>query len=99
MFASITSGQMKPEHINDLVKTWEQLQVERLRHVKGWREAFMLVDRDQRRWMIVGFWASEEYAKAYESSGAFRQDLSRASEFIEGQTSRDVFDVGAHVTK
>ncbi len=90
---------MKPEHINELIKTWKQLQVERLRQVKGWREAFMLVDRDQRRWMIVGFWDSEADAKAYESSGEFKQDLNRAAGFIEGNTSREVFDVGAHFTK
>ncbi len=99
MFASITSGQVKPEHINDLVSTWENLQVERLRQVKGWREAYMLVDRDKRRWMVVGFWDSEADAKAYESSGDFRQDLSQAAAFIEGNTNREVFDVDAHVTK
>ncbi len=100
MYVSIGTGQVNPEHVNDLVKSFEQYYEQHRdesRKPKGWREAYMLVDGDQHHFKIVGFWDSEADSKAFETSPVFGGFMKSIQGYLVGTPSREALKVAAHI--
>ncbi len=98
MYVSIGTGQVNPEHVSDLVKSFEQTRDES-RDIKSWHEAYMLVDGDQRHFKIVGLWDSEADSKAFESSPVFKEFMKSISGYLEGTPNRETLKVAAHIAR
>ena len=95
MYVSVGSAQIKPEHVNDLAKAFEQT----FKQSQGQREAYMLVNGDQRQVMIIGLWDSEADSKAFESSQLFREYVKSIHGFLEGTPSRETLKVAVHLAQ
>ncbi len=95
MFASVTGLQIQSGKVDDAARAWSENALPLARKQKGFQSANFLVDRNTGKGYVVGFWESEADAKAFETSGAFKEAVAKLAAFISGQPVREVFDLVA----
>ena len=93
MYAGVTHIQSDPEKIDETIATYKDTIVPMFGQQPGVKGLLLLVDRSTGKAISVGLWDSEESAKAYETSGAFRDGVANFVGLMQSQPVREVFEV------
>ena len=59
----------------------------------GSQGLLLLVDRNTGKSISIGLWDSEADAKAYETSGAFREVVAQFGDLIEAAPARELYEI------
>jgi heme-degrading monooxygenase HmoA len=68
MYARVGTGQAQPGNIDDGARRIREIVVPVLKQQKGFKNLYILVDRETRKTYSIGFWESEADLKAFVES-------------------------------
>ena len=99
MFARLTIVPVKNDKIDETMKIYEQSVIPAAKPQKGYRGAYLFVDRKTGKEISISLWDSEEDAIANEQSGYYQEQVSKFKEFFAGPPVREGYEVGVQDLK
>ncbi|HUY79398.1 MAG TPA: hypothetical protein VMV29_21690 [Ktedonobacterales bacterium] len=96
MHARTTTVNIEPTKIAEATHIYEDNIIPAIRGLKGFHAAYLMVDHATGQGVSLTIWASEDDAKAYESSGSYKEQVAKlAALFTSAPTLAD-YTVTAH---
>ena len=93
MFARTTSLLIKPDKIEEAIQLYDTSVIPAARDQKGFKMAYLLIDREARKGMSITFWESEDDAKANEENLYYQDQLAKFLTIFAADPVRDGFEV------
>ena len=93
MFARLTMVQVKPENIDETTKLYGESVVPAAKSQKGYKGAYMLVDRSTGKGVSISLWESEEDAIANEQSGYYQEQIGKFKDFLTAPPVQEGYEV------
>ena len=78
MFARLTSAHIKIERIDEFIKLYKESIVPAAKSQRGYRGAYLLVDRETGKRISITLWNSEEDAIANEKSRYYQEQIAKS---------------------
>jgi heme-degrading monooxygenase HmoA len=76
VYARVTTGDLLPDKVDEAIQVWNEV-VPPYREVKGFRGAYLLVDRATNNTTTITLWETEEDSRAHVKSGEMMEALSQ----------------------
>ena len=92
-YARVTTVQVKSGWTNECTKIYEDYVVPAAKSQKGYRGAYLLVDRETDKGISITVWDSEAEAIANEQSGYYQQQLGRFKDVFAGPPVREGYEI------
>lgn len=93
MFARLTIVQVKPDKIDETTKLYDESVVPAAKSQKGYKGAYLLVDRKTGKGVSISLWDSEENAIANEKSGYYQEQLGKFKDFFMAAPVQEGYEV------
>jgi len=93
MFARLTSAQIKTKKIDEFIRLYERSVVPAAKSQKGYRGAYLLVDRKTGKGISITLWNNEEDAIANEKSRYYQEQLAKFITFYAKPPIREGYEV------
>ena len=97
MYAGVVVVQIHPGKEDEAIRLYRDEQVPVLQQQPGYRGGHLLLNRETRQAISVGFWDTEEQSRAFEASSVFTAAISRFTDLIVGSPVRDMYEVAVNV--
>ncbi len=98
MYASVTTTQIKPGQIDDLVSAWDRLLKPEISKLPGIVDAYTLVNRDTHKSLTIVIYATEADATATQTNGTYRALITQIADFLILDTLvREGYEVGSRL--
>ena len=94
MYARITMLQGQPGKLDEGIRFFQDGDTQ-LRQVKGYKGAWLFVDRQSNKAVTVSLWESEADSTAYANSPLRQEVVSRLASLIVGEPTIGVYEVVA----
>ena len=95
MFARLMIGTRKMDKLDDAVKIYKESIIPVAKSQKGYRGAYLLIDRKTGKGVSMTLWDSEEDCIADEQSGLYQKQKDRYKESFTAPTVREGYEVSA----
>jgi len=96
MHARTTTVNIDRTKIAEATHIYEDNIIPVLRGLKGFHAAYLLVDHATGQGVSLTIWASEDDAKAYESSGSYKEQVAKLAALFTSAPSLANYTVTAH---
>lgn len=93
MFARLTRARIRVDRIDEFIKRYEESVVPAAKSQKGYRGAYLLVDRKTGEGVAITFWASEEDALANERNRYYQEQVAKFINFYTQPPIREGYEV------
>ena len=93
MFARLTIVQVKPDKIDETTKIYEKSVVPAAKSQKGYKGAYLLVDRKTGKGVSISLWDSEKDAIANEKSGYYQEQVGKVKDFFTAPPLQEGYEV------
>jgi len=93
MFASFTVAQVKRDKCNEVVRFYEDDVIPASKSQKGFRGAYLFIDRKTGKGVSIALWDRREDAVAVERNGFYQQQVERLTDFFTVAPVREVYEV------
>lgn len=93
MFARLTRVHVKIDRIDELIKRYEESVIPAAKSQKGYRGAYLLVDRKTGEGVSITFWTSEEDALANERNRYYQEQVAKFINFYTQPPIREGYEV------
>jgi heme-degrading monooxygenase HmoA len=93
MFARVTTLQFKPGRSEEGIGIFKRSVVPAAKAQKGYRGAYLLVDREASRAIAVTFWDNEADAAANEENRYYQEQLVKFMSLYSAPPIREGYDV------
>jgi len=93
MYAGVTSIQSDPDRVDELLAIYRDTVVPLVGQQPGQQGLLLLVDWSMGRSISIGLWDTEEDARAYETSGGFREAVAGFGDMFQSPPVREVYEV------
>ncbi len=93
MFARMTTLQYRIDGLDKAVKIYEDSVIPVAKMQKGYRGAYLLLDRKTGKAVALTIWESEKDAIANEQSGYYQEQVVKHLEFFTAPPIREGFEV------
>ena len=93
MFARITIVQIKSDKMDESIKLYEGSVVPAARSQRGYRGAYLLVDRKTGKGISISVWDSEEDAIANEQSGYYQEQTAKFKDVFAAPPIREGYEI------
>ena len=95
MFARLVSAQVGADKVNEGITIWKEKDIPLMESVKGYRGAYLLIDRKTGKVTSMALWDSEEEAVADEKSVLHQEQVGMYKGLLIGETVAQYFEVSA----
>lgn len=95
MFARLISAQFESEKIDEGIAIWKDKDMPTMESVKGYRGAYLLIERKTGRVISMTLWDSEGEAVADEKSGLHREQVDLYRGLLVGEPVAQYLEVSA----
>jgi quinol monooxygenase YgiN len=92
MFVAVIHLQVKSEKIDELKKLWKPATEQALKE-KDLKNAILLTNKPKNDCLAVGFWESEQSARAFQSSPVYQNFMASIKDVLSGPPERYVYDL------
>jgi heme-degrading monooxygenase HmoA len=94
MHARVTTGTVRPERLDEFVRSLRESLVPAAERQQGYREFLLLTDRGSGRVVGLTLWETEQDLRASEeAAGYYREHLAKLAPFFASPPSRDAYEV------
>ncbi len=93
MHASVTTFQLQPGKTDEAIRLWRESAAPLAMKQKGFKSGHFFTDRNTGKGIIVGRWETEADARAFESSGAFKEAAGKLASALASQPVREYYEV------
>jgi heme-degrading monooxygenase HmoA len=76
MYASVSTGQVQPGKLEKYLQVWHDSVAPAAQQLKGFKAAYVLVDREAEKGMTIALYETKEDAQAVQTSGRFQELLA-----------------------
>jgi quinol monooxygenase YgiN len=98
MYASVTTGQVKPGHMDEYLNAFQTYVTPMVRAFSGLKDLYVLVDRAANEAMTIGIYDSQASADRTQQSGDYQQGLSKIADHLVLSTlQRRGYEVGVSI--
>jgi heme-degrading monooxygenase HmoA len=94
MYARVTTGQFRPGEVDEAIRVWNEV-LPPYKEVKGFRDAYLLIDRITSKTVMLSLWDSEEDSRAHVESGEMMQALSQFFGLLTELPDMEGYEVAA----
>ncbi len=95
MYAGMVSFWVRPGKTDEAAEVYRSRILPALEEQKGFEGGLLLTDDGTDEGVIIGFWKRLEDAEAFESGGAYREQVAKLADVLAAPTVRRVYEVGA----
>jgi len=95
MFARLVSAQVSTDKINEGITIWKEKDMPLMESVKGYRGAYLLIDRKTGKVTSMTLWDGEEEAVADEKSGLHKRQVDMYKGLLIGEPGAQYYEVSA----
>ena len=95
MFARLVSAQVGADKVNEGITIWKEKDIPLMESVKGYRGAYLLIDRKTGKVTSMTLWDSEEEAIADEKSILHQEQVDMYKGLLLGEPITQYFEVKA----
>lgn len=93
MYAQATTLTFRSDGIEEAISIFRDSILPAGREAKGFSEAYLLVDREESRALVVSLWESKSDVEALASSGIYQEQVAKASHLLASPPDRRVYEV------
>jgi len=93
MFARLTVVQVNIDKLDESKKIYEEGVIPAAKSQKGYRGAYLLIDRKTGKGVSITLWESEEDAIANEQSGYYQASVDKFKDFFTAPPIREGYEV------
>ena len=97
MFAQLVKVKVQPGKVDEAIAIFTDSVIPAARQQKGFRNAYLLVDRSANRVMGLSLWETEADVAALATSGFYQEQVGKFAAIFDGPPEREVYEVGAQV--
>ena len=95
MFARLVSAQVRGDKLDEGIEIWKEKDISLMTSVKGYRGAYLLVDRNIGKVISITLWDSEEDAIADEQSELHQKQVGMYQDILIGEPIHQRYEVSA----
>ena len=93
MHAQVVRVQIQPGKADEAVAIWKDSVMVAARRQKGFKNAYLLVDRSTNRGIGFSLWESEADLAAIAESGFYQEQIAKFASVFAGPPEREVYEV------
>ena len=93
MYAQVSRVQLLPGTADDWIDIARDSILPAARKVKGFRTAYVLIDRKTNRGIGISFWETEGDVAAVATSGFYQEQVARWKPCLAAPPEREVYEV------
>ena len=97
MFAQVVRLQVQAGKADEAIAIFKDSVMPAAQQQKGFRNAYMLVDRSANRGIGISLWETEADVAALATSGFYQEQVAKFAAIFAGPPEREVYEVGAQV--
>lgn len=93
MFARLTKAQIRVDRIDEFINRYKESVIPEAKSQKGYRGAYLFVNREAGQGISMTFWESEEDAIANEKSKYYQEQVAKFINFYAQPPVREGYEV------
>lgn len=93
MHAGVATFRVRPGRIEEAVRTYLGSVVPALREQRGFEGILVLTDPETEEGFAISLWETEDDAKVFESSGAYKKQVAKLGSLLAEPPARKVYEV------
>ena len=93
MYAQVTSATFQPDRLDEGISIFRDSILPAARAAKGFSEAYMLIDREESRYLVLSLWESRSDVEALVTSGFYQEQGAKAAHLLTSPPDRRVYEV------
>lgn len=93
MFAQVVRIQIQPGKIDEAIAIFRDSVVPAARQQKGFKNAYLLIDRTANKAIGFSLWESEADIAAMAESGFYQEQVAKFGAIFAGPPEREVYEV------
>ncbi|MEE8519433.1 MAG: antibiotic biosynthesis monooxygenase [Dehalococcoidia bacterium] len=95
MFSQLVRVKVQPGKVDEAIAIFNDVVIPAARQQKGFRNAYLLVDRSANRGVGFSLWETEADVEALATSGFYQEQVAKFAAVFDGPPEREVYEVGA----
>ena len=95
MYAQVVRIQIQPGKVEEGISTFRDSVIPAVRQQKGFKDAYLLVDRSTNKGIGFSLWESEADVVALMESGFYQQQVAKFAVVFAAPPEREVYEVAA----
>ena len=92
MHARVTTFQLKPGKLDELLKITRESIAPVVKQQKGIQRAIVLKDRKANRVIAITLWDTEADLGAMDTSGSYQKTIDTVAHVLDGEPVREIFE-------
>lgn len=97
MHAGVVSFRAQPGKMEEAVRTYRDMVMPTLQEQKGYKGGLLMTDAETSKGYVVGLWETQDDAEAFESSGAYQEQVARFGAVFAEPPVRETYEVSVRV--
>ncbi len=93
MYAQVSRVQLLPGTADDWIAITRDSILPAARKVKGFRTAYVLIDRKMNRGIGISLWETEADVAAVATSGFYQEQVAKMAPYLAAPPEREVYEV------
>jgi heme-degrading monooxygenase HmoA len=95
MHARVTNVSVQPDKVAETTRIYNESILPAIKAASGNRGVYLLIDSTTGKGLSITLWNSEADGQAYDSSGTYREQVSKVSAFFSAPPSLATYEVAA----
>jgi heme-degrading monooxygenase HmoA len=95
MHARVTSVSVQPDKVAETTRIYNESILPAIKAASGNRGVFLLIDATTGKGLSITLWNAEADGQAYDTSGTYREQVSKVSPFFSAPPSLATYEVAA----
>jgi heme-degrading monooxygenase HmoA len=95
MHARVTTVSVQPDKVAETTRIYNESILPSVKAANGNRGVFLLIDSASGKGMSITLWNSEADGQTYDSSGSYREQVAKVSQFFSAPPSLATYEVAA----
>lgn len=95
MYARVTTVSVQPDKVAETTRIYNESILPSVKAANGNRGVFLLIDSTSGKGMSITLWNSEADGQTYDSSGSYREQVAKVSQFFSAPPSLATYEVAA----
>ncbi len=97
-YASVSTGQVQPGKLDAYLQLWRDSVAPAAQQLKGFKGAYVLIDREMEKGMTIAIYETKEDAQAVQTSGQFQELLAMLGDtLVRESVVRSGYEVSIHI--
>ena len=96
MYSQLVRFQVQPGKVEEVIATFRDSVLPAARQQKGFKDAYLLVDRSTNKGVGLSLWESEADLAALMESGFYQEQVAKLAAAFAGPPEREVYEVAEH---